>query len=1549
MQNFISSIENNTKNVDVLTILNIKKYDKDIISTVTTTATAKSITTVSTTTQNNTNKSEYAFKKPLNSLLSLIEEGVKQAQKLSKEASEALSEKAYKLRLLSQQEQKPLLLQSINESEQQSGIVSDIILIVSNTLIIRRSTAISSIDCIAFVVTGDSQRGYRLTWTLAGQHVLNERRAEQETGYNTEVNKTDGNFTHFNHLIENMMNDNDTVNMICDSIDYLITVNTNHSIAINRCSSLICNDQNLVHKDNIGKAMANDANDANTSEKAKRTSKQITTYIKFDDLLRMLEWEKTVLKSGAKSRMRLCGGGEDSINNGTSVWGTPNANNPGNSWGGVNTQHPGAWGNNQQVPSASGAAANMKQQQQQSISAAGSGTPQGGNPIAENAEANAWAGANSVNPNNNGAQNQPNGANNTANSNSGANAVQQQQQQQQLVETPAVQPNPKLERLNTMIEALHALDGWGSENVNQDTRWDVPASPEPGSKPDPNSATSGPTAGIPMWKTNTGTEIWEANLRNGGQMPQQPTTQKTPWGPSTNIGGTWGEDDDANEPANVWTGPPGANQSVAPPPTNTANQQPPWNASNAGMWGPGGVAPGAIKKDSEWSGAPGPAGGGWDQRNTPSVNLPAPAAGIDPTNIEIRNMRITSGMDGNREIRGDPRGISGRLNGNVNLWEQHQLPGMAPNKIPQATTPNTPSGGGQWPNNPIAGHNNKMQSGWDDNSSQGVRRNTEEGTALWGQNTHSRQNSNVGPSWKDGPEGLQRNSAQRNSIVGGNLPGPSSRLGNNGPVKPDNLWGQNNVGGRGNSGWDENSGANWEDKNSGSLWNENATAGGNWNKNKQMGSNWNDPSADMNSEWGAYSSGGLNKTSDKLNQLEFIRSTKQYRLICDMGFKKEDVETVLRLTNMNLEESIEMLQRNASSGDWRRTDDHGAGFGNQFSGNRFSANSGNSSLPFPPNNQNLISGFGGNPNINSFNNMKFGAGHGGGPNGTTSGLFNQPSALNQNAQSQPSTQQLRMLVQQIQMAVQHGYLNHQILNQPLAPQTLLLLNQLLSHIKHLQIMQSNLNRSGGGAVNPVQISLGINKLKTQIGHLQNQITAQQAIYVKQQQQQNNPNTMSGGGGGHPGNDLFRTPNDLSGLPTNFSDMSLKDNGNPFPSSGGTSQQSRLNQWKLPSSSAVEKDSDLTDFPRAPGPTSKPLVGAGLGIDDNTWSNGRANIGDGWPDTNAHDKDWVANADAFTDLVPEFEPGKPWKGTQQTRIEDDPTITPGSVVRSPLSIAAKESNLFANANSNNNINNNNNTINRKSPPTEPINSSTWSFNASSTHGGGFSGSKLSKNPWPDSIVPPADLWDNSLSKGRVAPPGLKNSGAKLDVNGWNSSSHAGGWNNSGMSWSSSWILLKNITAQIDGSTLRTLCMQHGPLIAFHVYLNHGIALCKYSSREEANKAQLALNNCMLGNTTICAEIPTESDVQSIIQHLGPPSGSNGMTGGGGQSGGQNWRLGAAAQAPPVRAPAVDTWGSSWPSSGAGPNLWAPLDGPSDRGTPANLNSFLPESLLGTELN
>ena len=122
-----------------------------------------------------------------------------------------------------------------------------------------------------------------------------------------------------------------------------------------------------------------------------------------------------------------------------------------------------------------------------------------------------------------------------------------------------------------------------------------------------------------------------------------------------------------------------------------------------------------------------------------------------------------------------------------------------------------------------------------------------------------------------------------------------------------------------------------------------------------------------------------------------------------------------------------------------------------------------------------------------------------------------------------------------------------------------------------------------------------------------------------------------------------------------------------------------------------------------------------------------------------------------------------------------------------------------------------------------------------------------------------------------------------------------------------------------------------------------------------QAQGALNNCVLGNTTIFAESPGDTDVHLILQHLGhgaqqaPPGGS---------SGGWNMRGGSTPVAPSGAskgAPSSDTWapGSSqlWnptPSSGS---LWGatPLDtsGDQHRATPSSLNSFLPGDLLGGE--
>lgn len=203
-------------------------------------------------------------------------------------------------------------------------------------------------------------------------------------------------------------------------------------------------------------------------------------------------------------------------------------------------------------------------------------------------------------------------------------------------------------------------------------------------------------------------------------------------------------------------------------------------------------------------------------------------------------------------------------------------------------------------------------------------------------------------------------------------------------------------------------------------------------------------------------------------------------------------------------------------------------------------------------------------------------------------------------------------------------------------------------------------------------------------------------------------------------------------------------------------------------------------------------------------------------------------------------------------------------------------------------------------------------------------------WSDST---SDLWAApTIGKTTGPPPGLgaakngSNTGtATSESSEWNlglsnwppggasSANSAGAAGNSG-GWFSTWLLLKNLTAQIDGSTLRTLCVQHGPLNNFHLYSNHGVALCKYNTREEAQRAQQALNDCVLGNTTICAESPSEGEVQNILAHLGVPSGSQSS---GGNGNGNNGATGATTPStwrpPSQQGPArsADTWGSDWP--------------------------------------
>ena len=118
-----------------------------------------------------------------------------------------------------------------------------------------------------------------------------------------------------------------------------------------------------------------------------------------------------------------------------------------------------------------------------------------------------------------------------------------------------------------------------------------------------------------------------------------------------------------------------------------------------------------------------------------------------------------------------------------------------------------------------------------------------------------------------------------------------------------------------------------------------------------------------------------------------------------------------------------------------------------------------------------------------------------------------------------------------------------------------------------------------------------------------------------------------------------------------------------------------------------------------------------------------------------------------------------------------------------------------------------------------------------------------------------------------------------------------------------------------------------------------------------QAQNALNNCVLGNTTILATTTEEQEVENIVRTLSQHNGGNPPTNGAGRgsnpstpfSGSSDYRLAKSSSA-------GDTWSAlgsgvslGWPSSGIGGSVWgAPDNDQHNRTTP--LNSFLPPDLL-----
>ncbi|XP_060705536.1 trinucleotide repeat-containing gene 6B protein isoform X1 [Hemiscyllium ocellatum] len=255
---------------------------------------------------------------------------------------------------------------------------------------------------------------------------------------------------------------------------------------------------------------------------------------------------------------------------------------------------------------------------------------------------------------------------------------------------------------------------------------------------------------------------------------------------------------------------------------------------------------------------------------------------------------------------------------------------------------------------------------------------------------------------------------------------------------------------------------------------------------------------------------------------------------------------------------------------------------------------------------------------------------------------------------------------------------------------------------------------------------------------------------------------------------------------------------------------------------------------------------------------------------------LSNGSSSSSWPPEFRPGEPWKGFQNIDPESDPYATPASMINSSAAPPSPDSE--------HQLLRDRSTGSSSSLNTSLPSPGAWSYSASNSSYSTVQSTSAKfndfKSTWsPDPIGHPR-MWKNQMSSKNTnpptrPPPGLTNqkppsslwgSGAPRFSRGWGVqdsryalSSNWGDGSSGGSVRVSSWLLLHNLTPQIDGSTLRTICMQHGPLITFHLNLTHGTALVRYSTKQEAIKAQTALHMCVLGNTTILAEFVSEEEV------------------------------------------------------------------------------------------
>ncbi|XP_069849006.1 trinucleotide repeat-containing gene 6C protein isoform X4 [Dipodomys merriami] len=1060
---------------------------------------------------------------------------------------------------------------------------------------------------------------------------------------------------------------------------------------------------------------------------------------------------------------------------------------------------------------------------------------------------------------------------------------------------------------------------------------------------------------------------WDAdNNRSGSGWNEAARSGTSSWGNGTsakvNPGTNWGE---ALKPG------PQQNWTHKAQDNNASNWGGAASVKQTGTGWIGGPAPVTQKDSSEAT--------GWEEPSPPSIR---------------RKMEIDDGTS----AWGDPSNYNNKT---VNMWDRNNP--VIQSSTTTTATPTTPTSstahraetppshqaGAQLNRSPLLGPvssgwgempnvHSKAENSWGEPSSPATL--VDNGTAAWGKPPSS------GSGWGDHP-GEQ-------AVTFGRASAPAT-----GPAlcKPASKSMQDGWG----SGGDEmNLGpSQWEDED-GDLWNNAASQ----------------ESASSCGSWGSASKKGLQKgmkMSGKQDEAWIM--SRLIKQLTDMGFPREPAEEALKSSSMNLDQAMSALLEKKVDMDKRGlgvTDYNGmvtkplgcrppiskessldrpafldkdGGLVEEPTTSPFLPSPSlklplsNSALP----NQALggiASGLG-MQNLNSSRQI---------PSGNL-GVFGNSGAAQARTMQQPPVQPLnssqpslraqvpqflspQVQAQLLQFAAKTIGLNPALLASPTNPQHVTMLNQLhqlqLAYQRlqiQQQMLQAQRNVSGPMRQQEQQVARTITNLQQQIQQHQRQLA--QALLVKQpppppphlslhpsagksamdsfpphpqapglpdlqtKEQQSSPNTFA--------------PYPLAGLNPNVnvssmdmtSGLSVKD---PSPS------QSRLPQWTHPNSmdnlsgAASPLDQNPGKHGAIPGglsigPPGKSSIEDSYGRYDLIQNNDSpasppVAVPHSWSRAKS-DSDKISNGSSIN-WPPEFHPGVPWKGLQNIDPENDPDVTPGSVPTGPT------------------INTTIQDVNRyllKSGGKLSDIKSTWSSGPAS-----HTQASLSHELWK---VP-----RNTTAPTRP-PPGLANpkpsSTWGASPLGWTSSYSSGSaWSTDTSGRTSSWLVLRNLTPQIDGSTLRTLCLQHGPLVTFHLNLTQGNAVVRYSSKEEAAKAQKSLHMCVLGNTTILAEFASEEEVNRFLaqgQAL-PPTSSWQPSGGSGQS-----RLGASGSTHSLvrgdtahwNTPCLGGKGSSDLLWGGVPqyssSLWGPPSTDDGRviGSPTPLNTLLPGDLLSGE--